>query len=64
MSIAPWVSSGHSEKLMFADGEQLLHRDRDEPREPTTAVLGLERHAAPTRVDVPAVRIASIPAQS
>ena len=55
--MAPWVSSGHSDNAMFAGGEDLLHRDRDEPREPAAAVLGFERHAPPARLDVSLVRV-------
>ena len=54
MSIAPWVSSGHSENAMLAAVDHLLHRHADEPREAAAAVLG-GNGTAPPGFDVLAV---------
>ena len=64
MSMAPCVSSGHSENAMFADVSISCIAIADEPREAATAVLGRERHAPPPGVDVLLVRVATSPAAS
>ena len=55
--MAPWVSSGHSEKRHVRRRHALLHRHADEPREPAAAVLGRERHGRPAGLDVALVRL-------
>ena len=55
--MAPWLSSGHIEKLMLALVRISCIAMPDEPREPAAAVLRRERHPAPAGVDVGLVRV-------